>query len=200
MFTHADTNHHPIPDFTLMLCICASVLHGLLVVTMLNFVLVVLWFVMWLTILRFFIIVSLFLSSPPLSGCVRKQKKMNTNSLVTKDTSTKSMTWQSDCWPQACPSDSSQDVVYLFLFIALCLKLYSSALFAVSSVHSLHISLWFPLQIPGVCRITAYPYPPLPTVHSYFTVLHWILAVMVHIWQIFWMCQNIFSSRHSYSP
>lgn len=100
--------------------------------------------------------------------------------------------------------DSSPDVVYLFLFIVLCLKLYSSALFAVSSVHSLHISLWFSLQIPqGVSHNCISLSPlclwPLSTLHSFFTSLQRILTLVVHIWQVFWMRQYNFSSRHSYS-
>lgn len=80
-----------------------------------------------------------------------------------------------------------------------CLKRYSSALFAVSSVNSLNISLWCSPQIPGVCHITTYPYR-LPACGRFllciptFAVSHWILTVMMHIWQVFWMCQNTFST------
>ena len=123
----------------------------------LYFVQMVLWFFMWLMIC----VVHHCLTFPVvlfLSGYLREEKIKNTKSLVTKDKSTKSLTWQSNCWPQAWPSDSSQDVVYLSLFIVLCLKLHSSTLCLLSDRFTPYISLWLSLQIPRVCHVTTYPY------------------------------------------
>lgn len=59
--------------------------------------------------------------------------------------------------PQSCPSDSFQDVLFLSLFIVPCLKPHNASVFPVSSVHSLHISLWISLWVLLLCH--RFPYP-----------------------------------------